>query len=183
MIGSLKEDYSDVLSKLDAIKPLIIETRIKLHEITDSNSNVSEGVAKYNEAHGKTEEYRCKEYLDIILKIENLRAKYNLSAPISTVISRKPSKLNIAHNKESYISVYDLKIEFGSHDTAEAFEIYRDILAILPQYSLVYLMDIQETASITPSNISSLTINTKPSLIKCKLYVKMRDIVFTKDRH
>ena len=180
IISSLKENYADATSKLEAIRPLIMETRIKLHEITDSNSNVAEGVVKYNEIYGKTEELRCKEYQDILKNIEGLRTKYNLPEPINTLISGTPSKQNTGHNKQSYISVYDLKIEFGTHDTSEAFEIYRDILTTLPQYSLVYLMDIKETATITPNNISSLRTNTKPSMIKCKLYVKVRDVVLTK---
>ena len=173
LITFLKSDYADSILKLDGIRPLIVETRIKLHEITDSSSNIEEGIAKHKEIYNKTEEMRCKEYQDILDKIIALKGKYNLPSPINLVMSNKPTKFNTSHNKQSYISIYDLKIEFSANDTSEAYEIQQDILALLPEHSLVYLMDINEISPITSKN-------TNLSLIQCKLYVKIREIVFVK---
>ena len=159
---------------------MIAETRIKLHEITDSNSNVSEGLEKYNQIYGKTEEARCKEYQDLLLKIADLRTKYSLSEPIGATMSPKPNKLNISHNKASYISAYDLKIEFGAYDIGEVFEIYNDILSLLPEYSMVYFVNIKESSTITPKSISVLRVDAKPILIRGKIYIKLRDVVYTK---
>ena len=75
IISFLKDDYSDAIERLELVRPMIAETRIKLHEITDSNSNVSEGLEKYNQIYGKTEEARCKEYQDLLVKIADLRTK------------------------------------------------------------------------------------------------------------
>jgi len=182
VISFLTNDYTDALARLDLIKPMIGETRIKLREITDSNSNVSEGIEKYHKIYGKTEEARCKEYKDLLVKIADLRAKYSLSEPISTAMSTKPNKLNTAHNKASYISIYDLKIDFGAYDIAEVFDIYNDILSLLPEYSMVYLINIKETSTITPKSISALRVDAKPILMRGKIYIKLRDVVYTKSR-
>jgi hypothetical protein len=181
-ISFLRDEYADSQDRVDLIKPVIAETQIKLNEITGSNSDVSEGIKKYNEIYGKTEEARCKEYNDILNKIGALRSKYNLLEPVSTVLSR-PSKLNISRNKVSHISVYDLKIEFGSYDIAEVFEIYNDILSLLPEYSLVYLVEMKESSAINPQNITILRADAKPLVMKCKIYVKIRDVVYTKIRN
>jgi len=83
----------------------------------------------------------------------------------------------------SHISVYDLKIEFGSYDIAEVFEIYNDILSLLPEYSLVYLVEMKESSAINPQNITILRADAKPLVMKCKIYVKIRDVVYTKIRN
>lgn len=176
-ISFLRDEYADSQYRLDLVKPIIAETKIKLHEITGSNSDVSAGTEKYNEIYGKTEEDRCKEYNDILDKISALRSKYNLLEPISTVLSR-PSKLNISRNKASYISIYDLKIEFGAYDVAEVFEIYHDILSLLPEYNLIYLVEMKESSAINPKNMSMLRLDAKPVVMKCKIYVKIRDVVY-----
>lgn len=180
VISFLKDDYYDAIQRLDLVRPMIAETRIKLHEITDSNSNVSEGLEKYNQIYSKTDEARCKEYQDLLVKIADLRTKYSLSEPIGATMSGKPSKLNISHNKASYISSYDLKIEFGAYDIAEVFEIYNDILSLLPEYSMVYFVSIKESSIITPKSIPVLRVDAKPVLMRGKIYIKLRDVVYTK---
>ena len=177
LISSLHDDYDDSLQSMEEIRPMISEARLKLHEITDSNSYVSEGVMKYEEIKNNTEESKCKEYQDILFKIEDLAIKYSLPEPISAVMPPKSSKVNVGHNKASYISVYDLKIEFSAYDIGEALDIYGEILAFLPKYTMIYFSDMKEVP-VPPSK--SLTLNNpkaKSSLIKCKLYVKMRDVV------
>ena len=176
----MNDDYLDAQDRLSVVKPMISETRLKLHEITDNHANISEGLRKYNEIYGKTEEARCKEYQDLLLKIGDLRVKYNLPEPINVTMSSKPNKLNIAHNKASYISVYDLKIEFDIYEVAEAFEIYHEILSLLPEYSLIYFVNIKESTTLTLKNISLLRVDSKPALIKCKIYSKIRDVVYMK---
>ncbi len=181
IISFLTDDYADALVKLEEVKPMIAETRLKLHEITDGNANIAEAVEKYNEIYGKTEEARCKEYQDLLFKIGELRSKYNLPDPINTTISVKPNKLNIVHNKASYIGVYDLKIEFSAYDIREGFEIYSDILSLLPQYTMIYFMDIKENSAVNLKNLSAE--GTKAPLLRGKVYVRLRDVVSSKVRN
>lgn len=180
LVSSLHEDYDDSLQSMEEVRPLISEARLKLHEITDSNSYVSEGVAKYTEIKDITEESRCKEYQDILLKIDDLSVKYNLPEPISATMPSKANKVNVGHNKASYIAVHDLKIEFSAYDISEALEVYSDILSLLPQYTIIYFSDIKESPISPSKSLMLKNPNAKSSLIKCKLYVRMRDVVLTR---
>lgn len=180
VISSLQEDYDDTLHSLALIKPAIIETKIKLHEITDSGYAVAEGVAKFNEIYNKTEEMRCKEFQEILLKIEDLRNKYALPNAVIAKMSSVPTKNNVVHNKNSYINTYDLKIDFSSYDLAEAFSIYKDILSLLPEYSIIYSLSVKETMPIHSGNIKSLRSDLKLTMFKCKIYIRMRDVVFAR---
>lgn len=181
LIFIVNDELQENRTKMEMIPVLITETKIKLNEITNNQSNVIEGIEKYNDIFNKTEEEKCKEYDEVLIKIGNLGAKHNLDIPLTTSIQNKPSRINFGHNKTSYISVYDIAIEFDASDFTKVFEIYSDILSLLPEYSIIYFTDIKEVSSTVPRRISSSELDVKPSSIRCKIGIKMRDIMLTKN--
>lgn len=142
-ISFAKESYNDLVINVDLVKPLIQDTRMKLHEIKDSNLYITESIKTYENAISKTEEMRCKEYQDIMTQIVNLSPKYNLNKPFAIKMLPKIRKINLVHNKSSYIGVYDFHLEFSAKNMTDIFEIYNEIYNLLPQYSVIYFLDIK----------------------------------------
>jgi hypothetical protein len=179
IIPIIQNDLEKSLVQKEKAKIFLNQAMLKLDSIVDFEDKIVETNKTYQSLVKYTQQSECWRKNELFDKINMIATNHQLFDPIHINISRFFNHDGTKHSSGTLEIREDiLELNFNIPDTESFISVGRDIINILPLGSIVIFAEIIYDQTLSPLIIEKLSKYKKPDLLKAKLKIKLREIVY-----
>lgn len=170
-----KEDYDLSIKRQQIANKNFSEAAVKLYSIIESESKILDTYRIYEDILNRPAEHICKLKNTIIEKVRTLALEYKIDPPdirFSQIFELgESSATSEVHTKD-----YDVIMRFTTPDLIVFQSITKQIYSLMPENSIVTLVEVENEDFLDPLIISKLTNSGQPNIINVKFNMRIREV-------
>lgn len=175
LMSYLKEEYDQSLVKNRKAERILLSSITKLHSTIELKDQLIKILPLYQETLHQTAQKTCSDIIEMVNNIASLATKYKLSEKIKTQISNIYDSNDVVAPVKLRVKNYSLKASFRTIDLTTSIKIINDIYTIIPENSILSMLQIDNNSTLSAIIINKLT-GDDTGLIEVKLEILIREI-------
>ena len=170
------EELKNSIASLQAANSELMDIEKKVEFTKESKNIIDSTYQTYSEALKVPFSVSCLVREGVEAKLIDLGKHFRLKDSPTMNVSPTPLIAKFNESQTVQILSTNLALSFPAQGFRHAIAFAKEAYRLMPVYSLLTAIHIEEKDVITPSTIHSLAINTEPQLIEGELKIQTREI-------